>query len=94
MSIDYEVYSSCGKGFPDAMDYVHCDKCGSVFCEGCIEELGIERDENFEITNCPVCNGDVIDETDFISWLIDTYCLESKDKIIDLYKKYKNENVE
>ena len=60
----------CGEAFPDVMDYVVCEKCGTMFCEDCMNVYGLEDKEVTE-ESCPFCSGKEIDSDEFLNWLIE-----------------------
>jgi hypothetical protein len=82
MGVDYYNCEICNEIFADAGHYGHCGKCEATLCGHCYDEmrtkngeLGEEHEKaswyGEEAPNCcDVCDGTVIDETEFINFLV------------------------
>lgn len=91
MSISYYVCKNCGNSFPEFENYTYCEKCNADFCEKCSEKMELKvDDETYSIINCPSCSGQLIDDHEFNTWLIDTFYFGNRQKAEDDFRSFKN----
>ena len=100
MGIDYCNCISCGRAFPDAIDYVSCN-CGNEWCdEECANEDGykvgtmIDEDgdevEDCENTSCAYCRNEKFDDAELFEYSLKLLNI-SKETLIEKYKEGNNE---
>ena len=88
--IDYLTCDCCGEAFPDVCDYLNCEKCDAVLCEGCCEQYGVEVYRNTEKDGCPVCNGDIVTDQQLLEFLIVKYCDGKYSNAEKLFRENRN----
>lgn len=67
---------------------LYCECCGRSICEYCLEE-DPSWDYTFPKEKCPFCNGVVVDDSEFLKYLLEHHISTSKDELVAEFKVYK-----
>lgn len=71
MGVDFITCDACQDNFCDCGPHAHCEKCGSYFCPGCMDEHhfhGYEKGD--EENDCPICKLKVVTDDTVLAFLL------------------------
>lgn len=83
----HEKCSVCNKSMSSS-SILYCECCGIQICEFCLE-LEPSYDYSFPKEDCPFCTGKLVDDSQFLQYLLEHHIDTDKDELIDEYKIFK-----
>jgi hypothetical protein len=88
MGVVFKVCEHCEKVFPDCQDYFYCT-CDSIFCSAECGGRQVEQEQTAEYEehiSCIICRGELIPDSELLSFLLAKYNL-TWEEAVELYKK-------
>jgi len=71
MGVDYYNCDVCNEISNDCGYHIWCDTCGAFICESCVDEHGVEQDdETCETSNCPICAKKIVTTDQIFDFLL------------------------